>query len=121
MTADTGELLRDDVDQVYFQVLGIRGELLDGEKDLPLPPLPSVVKKSTEAELVYRDDEIRGLPIRMAYVWVRTSLPDAQDILVQVAETRENRSILATDIIKGIMLPQFIILPMAVLLVWVAL
>lgn len=121
MTADTRELLRDDVDQVYFQVLGIRGELLDGEKDLPLPPLPSVVKKSTEAELVYRDDEIRGLPIRMAYVWVRTSLPDAQDILVQVAETRENRSILATDIIKGIMLPQFIILPMAVLLVWFAL
>ncbi len=122
LTEDTRELLRDDVDEIYFQVLGIRGELLGGEKDLPLPSLPAAVKKSTDAEVViYRDDEIRGLPIRMAYIWVHTSLPDAQDVLVQVAETRGNRSILATDIIKGVMLPQFAILPMVVLLVWFAL
>ena len=121
MNSDTRELLRDDVDQVYFQVLGIHGELLDGEKDLPVPTLPTVVRKLSDVEVIYKDAEIRGLPIRMAYVWVHTSVPDAQDILVQVAETRENRSILATDIIKGIMLPQFIILPMAVLLVWFAL
>jgi len=40
---------------------------------------------------------------------------------VQVAETLEKRSVLATEIIKGVMLPQFVILPMAVLLVWLAL
>jgi two-component system sensor histidine kinase TctE len=40
---------------------------------------------------------------------------------VQVAETREKRSVLATEIIKGVMLPQFVILPLAVLLVWLAL
>ena len=38
--------------------------------------------------------------------------------LVQVAETREKRSVLATEIIKGVMLPQFVILPLAVLLVY---
>jgi two-component system sensor histidine kinase TctE len=38
-----------------------------------------------------------------------------------VAETREKRSVLATEIIKGVMLPQFVILPLAVLLVWLAL
>src|SRR3954468_1175607 len=33
------EILRaDDSDQVYYQVLGPRGELLAGERDLPLPP-----------------------------------------------------------------------------------
>jgi two-component system sensor histidine kinase TctE len=42
-------------------------------------------------------------------------------VLVQVAETREKRSVLATEIIKGVMLPQFAILPLAVLLVWLAL
>jgi two-component system sensor histidine kinase TctE len=42
-------------------------------------------------------------------------------VLVQVAETREKRSVLATEIIKGVMLPQFVILPLAVLLVWLAL
>ena len=38
-----------------------------------------------------------------------------------MAETREKRSVLATEIIKGVMLPQFVILPLAVLLVWLAL
>ena len=41
--------------------------------------------------------------------------------LVQVAETMDKRSVLATEIVKGVMLPQFVILPLAVLLVWLAL
>src|SRR5215468_5117375 len=33
------ELLRsDDADQVFFQVLGLRGELVAGDRDLPTPP-----------------------------------------------------------------------------------
>jgi two-component system sensor histidine kinase TctE len=40
---------------------------------------------------------------------------------VQVAETFGKRSRLATEIIKGVLLPQFVILPVAVLLVWLAL
>jgi two-component system, OmpR family, sensor histidine kinase TctE len=46
---------------------------------------------------------------------------DRKLILVQVAETREKRARLATEIIKGVMLPQFIVLPLAVFLVWLAL
>jgi len=46
--------------------------------------------------------------------------PD-NDSLVQVAETLGRRSQLATEIIKGVILPQFVILPLAVLLVWLAL
>jgi two-component system sensor histidine kinase TctE len=64
---------------------------------------------------------MRGLDVRIAYTWVKLDLPDAPPALVQVAETREKRSVLATEIIKGVMLPQFVILPMAVLLVWLAL
>jgi len=40
---------------------------------------------------------------------------------MQVAETLGKRSTLATEIIKGVMVPQFVILPLAVLLVWLAL
>jgi two-component system sensor histidine kinase TctE len=40
---------------------------------------------------------------------------------VQVGETLGRRSRLATEIIKGVILPQFVILPLAVLLVWLAL
>ena len=62
-----------------------------------------------------------ALEVRVAYIWVKLHLPGAQPALVQVAETLEKRSVLATEIIKGVMLPQFVILPLAVLLVWLAL
>lgn len=113
------ELLRaDDVDQIYYQVIGVRGELLSGEKDVPEPP---ETLKSSAWEVKLRDEEIRGLPVRVATIWIQSDVADSRDVLVQVAETREKRSVLATEIIKGVMLPQFVILPLAVLLVWLAL
>jgi two-component system sensor histidine kinase TctE len=113
------EILRaDDADQVYYQVLGSQGELLSGERDFPLPPED---ERPAAGETRLRDDEMRGLGVRIAYTWVRVDVPGAQPALVQVAETREKRSVLATEIIKGVMLPQLAILPLAVLLVWMAL
>ncbi|HSW20119.1 MAG TPA: sensor histidine kinase N-terminal domain-containing protein [Ramlibacter sp.] len=113
------ELLRaDDADQVYYQVQVTNGELLSGERDLPQPPED---EKPVIGEVRLRDDELRGLAVRVAYTWVRVNAPGAEAVLVQVAETREKRSVLATEIIKGVMLPQFVILPLAVLLVWLAL
>jgi two-component system sensor histidine kinase TctE len=61
------------------------------------------------------------MPVRVAYIWVRVKPSSAQPALVQVAETLEKRSVLANEIIKGVMLPQFVILPLAVLLIWLAL
>jgi two-component system sensor histidine kinase TctE len=113
------ELLRaDDSDLVYYQVLGPHSEFLSGERDFPHPPedeTPAV------GETRLRNDEIRGLDVRVAYTWVRVDVPNGVPCLIQVAETREKRSVLATEIIKGVMLPQFVILPLAVLLVWLAL
>ena len=84
-------------------------------------PLPTEDEAPTIGEVRLRDAELRGLEIRMAYIWVRLPLEGAPLALVQVAETREKRSVLATEIIKGVMVPQFVILPLAVLLVWLAL
>jgi len=113
------ELLRaDESDFVYFQVLSPAGEYLAGERDLPAPPEDEA---PTSAEVRLRDAELRGVGIRVAYIWVRVPLAGAPAALVQVAETRTKRSVLATEIIKGVMLPQFVILPLAVLLVWLAL
>ncbi|NIC39629.1 sensor histidine kinase, partial [Aquabacterium sp. A08] len=68
-----------------------------------------------------RDDVVRDEDVRVAYTWVPRGLNLDQLVLMQVAETRGKRSKLATEIIKGVMVPQFIILPLAVLLVWLAL
>ena len=113
------EILRaDDSDAVYYQVVAPDNRFLAGEVELPAPPasqehLPGLVQ--------LRDAELRGVDVRIASIWVRLSLPEPNLALVQVAETREKRSVLATEIIKGVMLPQFVILPLAVLLVWLAL
>ncbi len=114
------ELLRaDETDLVYYQVRGTRGEHLSGDRDLPAPPAEQ--DKGSSYEVQIRDDEMRGLEVRVAYTWISLDAKNQAPALVQVAETREKRSVLAAEIIKGVMLPQFALLPLAVLLVWLAL
>jgi two-component system, OmpR family, sensor histidine kinase TctE len=112
------EILRaDDADLVYYQVLGTRGELVSGERDVPTPD-----DEAFNTGVRLRDAQMRGQDVRVAYTWVRVdALGTGAMALIQVAETREKRSVLATEIIKGVMFPQFVILPLAVLLVWLAL
>ena len=113
------EVLRsDDSDRVYFQVLGARGEYLAGERSLPVPD-----ENPAQAQLLrYRDDQVNGDPVRVAYLWLPpTGVPGEAAPLVQVAETLDKRARLATEIIKGVIVPQFVVLPLAVLLVWFAL
>jgi two-component system sensor histidine kinase TctE len=112
-------LLRaDESDTVYYQVLGARGEFLSGERELPLPPAGEA---PFFGETRIRDASYHGSDIRMAYTWVRLDLPGARPVLIQVAETLDKRSVLATEIVKGVMLLQYVILPLAVLLVWLGL
>ncbi len=113
------EILRaDDADQIFYQVRLVPGPLLAGERELTAPKEPPAA-----GAVALRDDEIQGQDVRVASTWVALPTPDDVPawVLVQVAETREKRSVLATEIIKGVMLPQFVILPLAVLLVWLAL
>jgi len=119
LTGPAREILRaDDTDLVYYQVLGTRGEFLSGERDLPLP---SNEDMAFEGEVRLREDVMQGQEVRVAYTWIKVDVPGARPMLVQVAETLEKRKTLATEIVKGVMVPQFITLPLAVLLVWLAL
>ena len=119
LPAPAREILRaDDSDLVYYQVRGPTGELLSGEHDLPAPPEED---KPINGEVRVREDLMHGEDVRVAYTWVRADIPQPELMLVQVAETREKRKTLATEIVKGVMVPQFVTLPLAVLLVWLAL
>jgi two-component system sensor histidine kinase TctE len=113
------EFLRtDDTDRVYYQVQDGAGLTLGGETDLPKPQDEPGV---TTDEVQLRDDRMRGQNVRVAYTWVQPTLKDTLPVLVQVAETREKQKVLATEIIQGVLLPQFAILPLAILLIWLAL
>jgi two-component system sensor histidine kinase TctE len=111
------EVLRaDSADSVYYMVLGLRGEFIAGDPDLPLPPEDET---PTGSDVKYRFDSARGNDVRIAYAWREFKVDGTpQFALVQVAETLEKRSQLANEIIRGVIVPQFIVLPIAVVLVW---
>ncbi len=112
-------LRADEDDTVYYQVRGLKGELLAGDKDIPAIAVPDNV----EPDLVmFRDEQIAGEEVRVAYQF----LPLVEGtpkrwVLLQVAETRNKRSTLASRVVTGVLLPQFAIIPIAVILVWVGL
>ena len=124
-------LRADDVDSVYFQISGPDGTHLDGDRDLPRPRQggPDADERPHSGAVVFRNDSIHGTPVRVAYSWVsldplreRSQDGDSAGLaLVQVAETLDKRAHLANEIIKGVILPQFIILPVILALVWFAL
>ena len=111
------EVLRaDTADAVYYMVLGLRGEFVAGDPDLPLP---AEDESPAAGEVKYRFDQARGNDVRIAYAWREFKQNGTSHYaLVQVAETLEKRSQLANEIIRGVIVPQFIVLPIAVVLVW---
>lgn len=112
-------LRADEDDTVYYQVLGFKGELLAGDKDIP----PIAAPDNVEPDLVmFRDEQIAGEEVRVAYQFLQP-LDGAPSrlVLLQVAETRNKRSTLASRVVTGVLLPQFAIIPIAVILVWLGL
>lgn len=112
-----GELLRDDgTHSVNYMVLGARREFIAGDRDLPIPPEDEV---PLPHQIKYRFERLRGNEVRIAHTWVELRRDGAPAYaLVQVAETLDKRSQLANEIVAGVMAPQFVLLPVAVLLVW---
>ena len=120
------DILRaDDVDYTYYQLRDTQGEQVEGDRDIPLPvdeerPPPWTVQ--------FRYDRIHNTEVRVAYTYVnpgklRNNAGHAGShlVLVQLAETLDKRVELANQIVKGVILPEFIILPVALALVWFAL
>ena len=116
-------LRADDVDSVYFQVTDPDGGVVDGDRELPQPS-PDDADRSGRVH--FRNESLHGMPVRVAYAWINLAplldpKVDPPLALVQVAETLDKRAQLANEIIKGVILPQFIILPVILALVWFAL
>lgn len=109
-------LTADGVDKLLVQVMARNGQFLLGqEKTLPIP----TQDKNSLGVVQFKDQVVNGEDFRVAYLWMEMSTtPSPTQTLVQVAETLNKREALANEIIKGVILPQFVILPLAVLLVW---
>ncbi|WP_395825784.1 sensor histidine kinase N-terminal domain-containing protein [Collimonas sp.] len=123
-------LRADDVDNVYYSITGPHGEYIDGDRDMHPPPADE--DPLHPGAVNFWDSSVHGSDVRIAYTYVdvRNALDSrgasgTKDqpklVLVQVGETLEKRARLANEIIKGVILPQFLILPIALALIWFAL
>lgn len=116
--SDGRAVLGDDEDDPrWFQFVAADDTVLLGETTLPAPPLYDF----SEPSMVHlRSTTFRDEDVRIAYLYV---VPTATSgvgppVLVQLAEPQAKRARLANEIIKGVIMPQFLILPLALALVW---
>ncbi|WP_156414382.1 sensor histidine kinase [Bordetella sp. N] len=105
-------LRADETASLFWLVVDGQGRYVAGDRGLPLP---KGVGTGEPGAVRFDDDSLRGFAIRVAYTRVDTG---AGQTTVLVAETGEKRAQLANEIIKGVIIPQFVVLPIAVLLVW---
>jgi len=107
----------DTTDVQFFQVAVDGGELIAGEGGVPaLRP----GERRRIGETLFRTTDMLGERVRIAYRLV-PSPTDARPLLIQVAETRRQHHALSSRIISEVLLPQFAIIPLAVVLVWLGL
>ena len=110
-------LSADELDEVLFQVRGLNDELVAGDAGLA----PVEFTSETEPQTVYfRNESLQGRDVRIAYTFAQISgLPGA--VLIQVAETGEKRTQLASGIVGKVLAWQFVIVPLGLILVWLGL
>ena len=115
--AEAAILRAEEEDQTFFQVRNQRNEIVGGERAIPLVEFQPELAPQ---KVYFRDDHIPGYEVRVAYVFTQVSgMPGA--VLVQVAETVGKRSRLASEIIGDVLAAQFLIVPIALLFVWLGL
>jgi len=108
-------LRADELDTIYFQVRGTRGEVLGGDRELP----EIFPDEDQSPNVVYfRDDLWHDEEVRIAYMYLYPPEAPHRRVLIQVGETLKKRQQLANEIIAGIIVPQFFLFPFAALLVW---
>jgi two-component system sensor histidine kinase TctE len=108
-------LRTDDLDTIFFQVRGTRGEVLGGDAELP-----EIFPDEDQAQNVvyFRDEAWHGDEVRIAYMFLFAPGASHRRVLIQVGETLNKRQQLANEIIAGIIVPQFFLFPLVALLVW---
>ena len=107
-------LLSDAETETVFQIRGAGDEVLDGDRELATVEFQA----DQEPNKVYlRDEVLRHHEVRVAYMFAQVrGMPGA--VLVQVAETHQKRTWLASKVIGGLLAAQFILVPIALLMVW---
>ncbi len=113
----TKELFSREAGALFYQVVAPNDLTIFGD---PTLPRPSLYDYPELGQVNFRNVTHRERDLRVAYTYVpvRGAEDLTRPVLVQVAEPFEQRRDLANRMIKGVIFPQFIIVPLAAALVW---
>jgi signal transduction histidine kinase len=104
----------DPYDKVYFKVSDHAHGVIAGRQELP-PPGRDLLPDTP----YYHDGTINGDHVRIASMFRRVPNGKASDlVLIQVAETLVKRKLLASEILVGVVLPQLLLVSLALVIVW---
>jgi len=108
-------LLVDQDDRIYFKVTTASGQVIGGDAAIPPPAQPVPPGKP-----VFYGGEVHGAPVRLVAAWLAVDERGAVGpVLVQVAETLNRRNRLAWDILASVIVPQLLLIVLAVTAVYV--
>lgn len=118
LKADLRTLL-DDEDAVahFYRIDNAKGVFQLGEPELPALPLDQLLDDGLVA---FRTVNFRESTVRIAALRRASTLVTETNI-VYLAESSEKRTALAREIMKGIVFPQLLVVPLMVFLMWLGL
>jgi two-component system sensor histidine kinase TctE len=107
-------LLTDPDDRLFLEVSGADGRLVEG--DAIAPGLRAGARKGE----AFYDGTAEGLPVRIVQLNVAPDGTSGSPVAtIRVAETEGKRNSLAREILLSVMLPQVLLIVIAVIVVWI--
>lgn len=102
-----------DKDVLYYQIVGAKGQVING--DVYIPDAPPHEKISEEP--IFFDGAIEGAPVRIGIIEVPSQNKNSR-IVIKVAETITGRSELIQSILLGVLVPQVLLIFLSAFTVW---
>lgn len=132
LSADLTTLLADDdVDAHFYRIDSVSGEFMLGEPELPTLPVDQLLDNGLVSfrTVDFRESTLRIAALRREHGSSGSAAKDVspmamtktKSVIVYVAESTEKRTALAREIMKGILFPQLLVVPLMVILMWVGL
>jgi len=118
LLADLRTLLSDDeLSRISFRLDDSDGQLALGDEQLPVMRVDIGNETST---VTFRNGNLRGKPVRIAML-IRTIEGAPTRAVLQIAETLERRESMSQEIVKGVVAPQLLVIPLSIVLIWLGL
>jgi two-component system sensor histidine kinase TctE len=108
-------ILNDQSDVIFYNIVDTDGNILNGEKKLPL--IPEVIQQKTNPR--FSDGTINNLPVRIVSTLVKIEKNGEEiPVYIQVAETLHKRQALASQVLLDIIVPQLLLVLFTIAIIW---